>query len=131
MAFQPEDSDLPQGDLCMSESSNDDMEAFLERRGRRCCRRVVVVDQEDCACGRQVTPENCLVWSNAYKRRKRSEIVTCFDWAGREGKLIASNPYYRSRSMKLPVVPPRSEDRRVPHHHALRQPLAAAGDVLP
>ncbi|GIW81463.1 MAG: hypothetical protein KatS3mg105_3270 [Gemmatales bacterium] len=51
-------------------------------------------------------------WSNAYRRRLRSEIVTCFTWAAREGGLIEKSPYYRSRALKLPVVPRRAATLR-------------------
>lgn len=85
LAYRPSDSDVPMSDLRISESCNADMEAWLLS----------------------------LRQSNATKRRKRSELVTCFDWAAREGGLIPpnANPYYRSRAMRLPVHPKREAEQ--------------------
>lgn len=97
LAFKPSDSDLAMELLRVSESSNADLEAWLLS-----------------------APQ-----SNATKRRKRSEVVTCYHWAAHEGGLLAASPYYRSRTLRLPVLPRREAD---PAEYAAL--LASGGSLL-
>lgn len=77
--FVPVDGDTPIGSLKVSEACNADMEEWLLSRPL----------------------------SNATRRRMRSEVVSCFDWAAKDGALIPTAPFYRSRALRLPVKPRR------------------------